>query len=204
MYIFVDLSNRTMAEGTSQLLFGVGYGNVATTGNPPASGSTPDALIVDIAALDQERLATHPGAKVLLIDTGIEKEKLFATLLSHRIYGALAPTVELHLFKKALKAVREQQTWIDNGSVKALFHEAASILETSAVANREKDVIHGVHQGMSNNEIAEHFAMSPHTVKAHLNRPFHKLNIERRSQLPSLTMQDRQAASDRFDAQVLN
>ena len=195
MHIFVDLSNRMIAEAVYQLLLKMGYGNVATSGKPPANGSIPDMLLVDIATLTQELLTRYPGAKVLLMDTGMEKEKLYATLLSYRIHGVLSPTMELHLLKKALDAVHEGQIWIDNGSVKALLHKAASMTETGYVSDREKDIIQGVCQGLSNTEIAQSLALSPHTVKAHLNRIFRKLNIKRRSQLVSLNMQDGQATS---------
>jgi DNA-binding NarL/FixJ family response regulator len=193
MNIFVDLGNRMIAEAVSQLLLKIGYANVVTSGKPPANGFAPDMLLVDIATLRHDLLTRYPEAKVLLMDTGIEKEKLCATLLSHKIHGVLSPTMELHLFKKALAAVRAGEVWIDNGSVKALFHEATSGTgETSHISDREKDVIECVYQGLSNQEIARRLAVSPNTVKVHLNRIFRKLNIRRRSQLLSLTVQGRQ------------
>ncbi len=195
MHIVVDLSNRMMAEAIRQLLVKLGYDNVTTSGKPPANGSTPDVLLVDIATLNENLLTRYVGANVLLMDTGIEKEKLYRALLSYKIHGVLAPTTELYLFKKALEAVRQGQIWIDNGSVKALFHEAASILETSYVSDREKDVIRAVCEGLNNKEIGERLCVSPPTVKQHLNRIFRKLNIKRRSQLLSLNTHERQAAS---------
>ena len=79
-------------------------------------------LLVDTTTLRHDLLARYPEAKVLLIDTGIELENLPAMLLSYRVHGILSSTTEFHLFKKALKVVSEGQAWIDNGSVKALFH----------------------------------------------------------------------------------
>jgi DNA-binding NarL/FixJ family response regulator len=193
MNIFVDLGNRMIAEAVSQLLLKIGYANVVTSGKPPTNGFIPDVLLVDITTLRHELLTRYPGAKVLLMDTGIEKEKLYATLLSYTIHGVLSPYTELHLFKKALAAVNEGQIWMDNGSVKALFHQASSTMgETSRVTDREQEVIECVYQGLSNQEIARRLALSPNTVKVHLNRIFRKLNIRRRSQLLSLTMQGRQ------------
>src|SRR5512135_3157279 len=118
MNIFVDLGNRMIAEAVCELLLKFGYPNVVT--EPPANGSAPDVLLVDITTLRHDLLARYPGAKVLLMDTGIEKAKLYATLLSYKVHGVLSPTMELHLFKKALAAVRAGEIWIDNGSVKAL------------------------------------------------------------------------------------
>jgi DNA-binding NarL/FixJ family response regulator len=196
MNIFIDLGNRMIAEAVRQLLVKIEYATVATSEKPPTNGSTPDVLLVDIATLRRDLLTRYPEAKVLLMDSGIEKEKLYTTLLSYRIHGILSPDMELRLFKKALTAVHEGQIWIDNGSVKALFRQATSTMgETSHISDREKDVIERVHQGLSNREIAQSLALSPHTVKAHLNRIFRKLNIKRRSQLLSLTMQGQQTTS---------
>jgi DNA-binding NarL/FixJ family response regulator len=164
---------------------------VVTSERSPTNGFTPDVLLVDIATLTQDLLAQHPEAKVLLIDTGIEPEKLCATLLSYRIHGILSPDTELHLFKKALTAINEGQIWIDNGSVKALLNDAGNISQKgriSHITGREQEIIECVCQGLSNNEIGGRLALSPHTIKAHLNRIFRKLNITSRSKLMTRTM----------------
>ncbi len=198
MNILIHLSNQLITEAVCQLLLKLENANVVTHGKPPASGFTPDVLLVDIATLRQELLTSYPDAKVLLMDTGLEKPKLYTTLLSHRIHGVLSPGAELHLLKKALTAVSEGQIWIDNGSVKGLLHEAGAILctgETGHISGREKEIIDSVCQGSSNKEIAQQFGLSPHTVKAHLNRIFRKLNVRSRSQLLSRAMHGQQAGS---------
>ncbi len=105
MNIAIHLSNHLVSEAVYQLLVGNGYDHVVTSESPPPNGFTPDVLLVDIATLTQDLLVQHPEAKILLIDTGIEQDKLCATLLSYRIHGILSPDTELHLFKKALKMV---------------------------------------------------------------------------------------------------
>jgi DNA-binding NarL/FixJ family response regulator len=196
MNIFVDLANELIAEAIYQLLLQCGYANVVTSRKPPTNGFTPEVLLVDITTLTHHLLSRYPGAKVLLIDTGITKEKLYATLLLHRIHGILPLHADLSLLKKVLTAVGAGQFWIDNGSTSALFHGAGAIprpAETSRVTDREQEIIESVCQGLSNQEIARRLTLSPNTVKAHLNRIFRKLNIKRRSQLLSLTMQSQQA-----------
>ena len=191
MHIGIHLSNHLMAEAVYQLLVKNGYDDVVTSESSPTNGFTPDVLLVDITTLRQDLLAQHPEAKVLLIDTGIEPEKLCATLLSYRIHGILSPHTELHLFKKALAAISEGQIWIDNGSVKALLNDAGGISRKgriSHITGREQEVIDCVCQGLRNNEIAGKLALSPHTIKAHLNRIFRKLNITSRSKLMTRTM----------------
>jgi LuxR family transcriptional regulator, positive regulator of biofilm formation len=191
MNIGIHLSNHLMVEAIYQLLVKNGYDHVVTSENSPINGIIPDVLLVDITTLRQDLLAQHPEAKVLLVDTGIEPEKLCATLLSYRIHGILSPDTELELFKKALKVVSEGQIWIDNGSVKALLNDAGDMSQRGKIGHitgREQEIIECVCQGLGNNEIAGRLALSPHTVKAHLNRIFRKLNITSRSKLMTRTM----------------
>jgi len=122
MTIFINLGNQLMEQALSQLLEKNKDDHVVTSRRCPANGFIPDVLLVDSTTLRHELLARYPEAKVLLIDTGIELENLPAMLLSYRVHGILSSTTEFHLFKKALKVVSEGQAWIDNGSVKALFH----------------------------------------------------------------------------------
>ncbi len=191
MNIVIHFGNHLMAEAVYQLLVKHGYDHVVTSESPPTNGFTPDVLLVDITTLRQDLLAQYPEAKVLLFDTGIEPEKLCATLLSYRIHGILSPHTEIDLFKKALTAISEGQTWIDNGSVKALLNDAGDISQKgriSHITGREQEIIECVCQGLRNSEIAGRLALSPHTVKAHLNRIFRKLNIRSRSKLMTRTV----------------
>ena len=191
MNIAIHLGNHLMADAVYQLLVKNGYDHVATIESSPTNGFTPDVLLVDITTLRQELLAQYPEAKVLLMDTGIEPDKLCATLLAYRIHGILSPDTELNLFKKALKVVSEGQIWIENSSVKAVLHDRGIVSQRGAIGTitgREQEIIECVCQGLRNSEIARKLALSSHTVKAHLNRIFRKLNITNRSKLITRTM----------------
>ncbi len=191
MHIGIHLGNHLMAEAVYQLLVKNGYDHVVTSESSPTSGFSPDVLLVDSTTLNHDLLAQHPEAKVLLMDTGIEPETLCATLLSYRIHGILSPNTELHLLKKALTVISEGQLWIDNGSVKAMLDDAGDISRKGKIdhiTDREQEIVGCICQGLSNKEIAGKLALSPHTVKAHLNRIFRKLNITSRSKLMTRTM----------------
>ena len=192
MNILIDLGSHLMSEAIYQLLAKNSYDHVVVSGKSPAEGSTPHVLLVDVTTLRDALLSQYPDAKVLLIDTGIEPEKLIATLLTHTIHGILSTHTELHLLKKALQAVAEGQIWIDNDSVKALLHDTGSISQKgkiNRISGREQEIIDCACQGLSNNEIARRLTLSPHTVKSHLNRIFRKFNITSRSKLMALAMQ---------------
>jgi LuxR family transcriptional regulator of csgAB operon len=56
-------------------------------------------------------------------------------------------------------------------------------------------------QGCSNNEIADALSLSRHTVKAHLNRIFKKLNVTGRRKLISLALSNQLVPSRKEAAQ---
>ena len=198
MHIAIHVSNQLMAEAIYQLLVTNGYDAVVTSGRSPTNGFTPHVLLVDSTMLGKDLLSRYPDAKVLLMDTGMEPDKLCAALLSYRIHGVLSSHTELPLFKKALTAVSEGKLRIDNESLRALLEDTGAISKTgkiSGVTGREKEIIECVRQGMSNKEIARSLALSEHTVKTHLNTIFRKFNVSNRSKLMMLAMRRPQEVS---------
>ena len=192
MTILIDLGSQLMSEAIYQFLMANGYDNVVVSGRSPADGFTPQVILVDITTVRHTLLSRYPEAKVLLIDTGIEPEKLLATLLSHPIQGLLSTGTEMPLLKKALKAITEGQIWIDNKLVKALLQDTGALSKTgkiNGITGREQEIIACVSQGLSNKQIAGRLVLSENTVKAHLNTIFQKLNITSRVKLMTLAVQ---------------
>ena len=196
MHIGIHLCSRLMSEAIYQFLVNNGYDHVAMSEG--FNGFIPQVLLVDSTTLTRDLLARYPGSKVLLIDTGMETDTLCAIFLSYRIHGILSPRTKLHTLKKALKAVTEGRTWIDNPAVKASLQDAETpsrLEKSSGITDREREIIAYTCQGLTNKEIARKLAVSPHTVKAHLNRIFAKFNVTSRSKLIVLARQRRLARS---------
>ena len=164
MHIMIHLDNHLISETIYQLLITNGYDDVVVSGRSSTNGFTPHVLLVDIATLTHDLLVQYPQAKAFLIDDAdMEPEKLCATLLSYTMHGVLTPHAGL------------QQVWIDNGSVKALRHDAGAISKTgrrkpsntAPRVERQAD-----YPGLT---------LSEPTVKAHLDTIFRKFNITSRS-----------------------
>jgi DNA-binding NarL/FixJ family response regulator len=192
MTILIDLGSQLMSEAIHQFLMANGYDNVVVSGRSPAGGFTPQVILVDITTVRHTLLSRYPEAKVLLIDTGVESEKLLAALLSHPIQGLLSTRAEMPLLKKALKAIAEGQIWIDNELVKALLQDTGALSKTgkiNGISGREQEIIACVSQGLNNKQIAGRLELSENTVKAHLNTIFKKLNITSRIKLMTLAAQ---------------
>jgi DNA-binding NarL/FixJ family response regulator len=191
-----------ISEAISQLLGRNGYESLSLApGESPRSAAfKPDILMVDIHTIEQQFLSGYPDAKVFLIDTGLEQERIIAALLSYKIHGVLSPRTELDLFKKALTVVSQGEIWVDNSTVMAFLHDSGTLTKTGRIGTitlREKEVIDFVCQGCSNNEIADALHLSKHTVKAHLNRIFKKLNVTGRRKLISLSLNNQFAPNQK-------
>lgn len=189
MNILIHVSNALVGEAIRQLLNRNGYEQAVIKGEGKAKDFVPDLILVDISTIGNGIFTTFPDAKVLLMDTGIEDDKLIATLLSYKLHGILSTQTEVRLFKKALQVVSEGQIWIDNSMVKSCLHNSAALsknAQMNGVTGREREITELVVKGYSNKEIAEKLFISEHTVKAHLNRIFRKFNTTSRSKLITL------------------
>jgi DNA-binding NarL/FixJ family response regulator len=196
MNILIHISNQLISEAIKQLLSKNGYDDVIVNSHNITNGFKPSVILIDISTTNDKIFQTYPDAKILLMDTGIEKEKIIMTLLSYKIHGILSTQTEVSLFRKALKVVSEGEIWIDNSTVKTFLHDSGVISKTgkiNGVTNREKEIVELVVQGDTNKEIAEKLFVSEHTVKAHLNRIFRKFNASSRSKLITLVMNNGQA-----------
>ena len=192
MNVLVSLSSNILSEGIYNLLTKNGRkAAVAGRNGGAPEGFAPDVILVDIASVGRGLFTSHPGAKVLLIDTGVEKEKIVNTLFAYQLHGVLSVDTELPLFDKALQVVADGQIWVDNSTLKAFLREGAApppVQRGSGVTEREKEIIELVCRGWSNREIATYLSLSEHTIKAHLNRIFRKCNATSRSKLITLMM----------------
>jgi len=196
MNVLVNLCSCLVSEGINSLLLSNGYqGVTAMQHDSLPDGFHPNVILVDINTINRDLFASYPRAKVFLMDTGVEKEKIVTALLSFPTHGVLSVSTELSLFKKALEVVNEGQIWVDNSMLKAFLHQGGTSAQPSpkgdGITEREKEIIDYVCRGYTNKEIAASLSLSEHTVKAHLNRIFKKYNTSSRSKLMTLLLQQK-------------
>jgi DNA-binding NarL/FixJ family response regulator len=198
MNVLVCLSSYLVSEGIKDLLLKNGHiGATATRNGSAPSGFAPDVILVDIVSIKEDPGSRFRTSKVLLLDTGIEKERVVQALRTYQVHGVLSLETEIPLFNKALQVVSEGQVWVDNTTLKAFLRQAPSAPPSpkgETVTEREREIIDLVCQGCTNREIAATLALSEHTIKANLNRIFRKCNASSRSKLITLMMDSGRAA----------
>ena len=150
MRILIHIGNTLICEAIRQLLTKNGYDDVVVHGHGNYNGFVPDVVLTDISTISEKLVAGYPDAKILLMDTGVDKERIITTLLSYKIHGILSTDTEFHLLKKALLVVSQGQIWIDNSTVKTFLHEsgiASKAGKINGITSREKEIIEHVCQG---------------------------------------------------------
>ena len=192
MKVLVSLSSSLVSEGIKDLLLKNGHDGVTAVRNGSApAGFVPEVILVDITSIRENLSTRYPASKVLLVDTGVEKERIVQALLSYQIQGVLSTDIGVPLFNKALQVVADGQIWVDNKTLKAFLRQGdprARPFQGDGVTEREKEIIDLVCRGCTNREIATLLSRSEHTIKAHLNRIFRKCNASSRSKLITLMM----------------
>jgi DNA-binding NarL/FixJ family response regulator len=163
-----------------------------------AEASHPDILLLSVEMLKASGLEflcdlrhKSPGTKVLIFSAILE-DTFIIEALQHGVMGYLLKTATPHDLIKAVHAIRGGEIWAQRKvltEVLGRMRQRISELEKRPVVpgehltKREHDIVRGVMQGMTNQEIAMRLGISEKTVKSHLHSIFGKLQVRRRAQL---------------------
>jgi len=130
--------------------------------------------------------------KVLMVTAGMsDAESVEALRLG--VSGIFLKHSPPALLAQAIRQIMAGDTWLDQGSIKALV-EVAKHPERSTQSRpytgREKQVLHGVFEGLTNKEIGAHLNISESSVKAALQQLFQKTGVRTRSQLVRIALEE--------------
>ena len=193
MNILINLGSFLLCEALGRMLENEseGYQVFATNVAEKIGNFLPDKIVVDVCTIRQCIPKRWPGAKIILIDTGLEEETIINLLFSYQLDGVIKTETDLSLFKKALNAIDAGQVWIDNSRIRVLLKHAESLVKTqpdSNLSKKEREIIILISEGRKNKEIADSLCISEQTVKSHISRIFRKTNVNTRSQLVPLAL----------------
>lgn len=127
----------------------------------------------------------YPAGKILVY-TMHGEPWIVAKLSTLNIQGAVAKNSHIEELQTAIKAIRKGETYFSEEfseleTCKKCHPEAKSI--PSELADREKEVLTYLSQGMSTSEIAERMYLSTNTVHTYRKRLLDKLNAKNVAEL---------------------
>jgi DNA-binding NarL/FixJ family response regulator len=165
-----------------------------------AKAARADLVLMDIRmpvldGLAATRLITADedlaGVKVLILTTFEIDEYVFQALRAGAS-GFLGKSAEPQELLNAIRVVHRGDALLTPAATRSLIArylarperaETPAPKRLACLTEREREVLALVGAGLSNEDIARHFTVSPHTVKTHVNRTMTKLAAHDRAQL---------------------
>lgn len=154
-----------------------------------------DVRMPDIDGLTATRMITDDvdlvGVRVLILTTFEIDEYLFRAL-RNGASGFLGKNSEPEELITAIRVVHRGEALLSPAATRSLVARFLSFPDhadtprpesLAALTDRERQVVALVAAGLSNDEIAAQFVVSPMTVKTHVNRAMTKLDARDRAQL---------------------
>lgn len=140
-------------------------------------GSHPDLKVLILTTFDLDDYlvaAMRAGASGFLLKDSTAPELLAGIRAVARGDSVVAPSATRRLLKR----------WFAPTGPAAPSEPGTVHTESiDALSDREKEIVTLVGRAMSNAEIAQHLVLAESTIKSHLNRILHKLELRDRAQL---------------------
>ncbi|MEU8821228.1 response regulator transcription factor [Actinoplanes sp. NPDC048796] len=136
------------------------------------------------------RIAAEPGVAVLVLTT-FENDANVLDAVAAGARGYLGKDADPETVVDAVRLAARGQTLLSPKAMAALASRAhlpsvppqAPDLPGAGLTDREREVVRLVATGMTNDDIAARFTISPLTVKTHVNRAMAKLGVRDRAAL---------------------
>jgi NarL family two-component system response regulator LiaR len=151
----------------------------------------PDVILMDLAmpkldgigaimAIRQE----HPRARVLVLTSFIEDEKVFAALKAGAL-GYLLKESSPDDLLRGIRAVYRGESWLHPAIAARLVRELSAPQAPplqDPLTERELEVLRLVAQGLANKLIADRLEISERTARTHVSNILEKLHLSNRTQ----------------------
>jgi DNA-binding NarL/FixJ family response regulator len=129
--------------------------------------------------------------RVLMVTAGITPSES-VQILNQGASGIFLKHSSPALLAEAIRRVHGGETWVDQRCLRDIVQVASQPENHRAskdFTERERAVLRGVFEGLSNKEIGARLEISESSVKAALQQLFHKTGVRTRSQLVRIALE---------------
>jgi DNA-binding NarL/FixJ family response regulator len=162
------------------------------------------ATVVDLVLLDydlgdengfefiKEARAAGYAGRILIVTAGMSDADSVRAL-GFGVCGIFLKTSPPAQLSDAIRRVVRGETWIDQRCIQALVQavdHSSDRERRRALTEREREVLKGVFEGLSNKEIAANLAITEGSVKSALQQLFVKTGVRTRSQLVRIALEE--------------
>ena len=168
----------------------VGEASDGDEGVSKALALRPDVILMDLVmdkmdgiTATKQILAQWPQAKILIVTSYIDDEKVFPAIQAGAS-GYLLKTSSAQEIAEAIRKTINGERVIEEEVSEKIQNQdyADQFFLYEELTNREKEVLYLIAQGKSNQEIAEDLFITLKTVKTHVSNILAKLGVEDRTQ----------------------
>jgi two-component system nitrate/nitrite response regulator NarL len=167
-----------------------------------------DGNLIATQTLVAKVMQQFPNARLLLVGREFSEEIAFP-LLGLGVKGLLEHSHLTEQLQRALQSVAGGAYWVPRAllsrfvdSVLAKAPHGATMSSGARLSRREKEVIQGLLDNLSNKEIGNQLNISERTVKFHVSNILQKFGVQRRADLIVLAYQEQSRASAFVDLAV--
>ncbi|HET8603391.1 MAG TPA: response regulator transcription factor [Marmoricola sp.] len=135
-------------------------------------------------ALFEELEQGAPGTRIVVISDA-DDPAVLGTAIRLGVRGWVEPASSMDHLVNVLHGVVRGETWMPPRLMAGVLESLLSTARAREQANellamlstRETEILRCLAEGMTRQEIAAHFCLSPHTVRTHINNLLHKLDV---------------------------
>ena len=151
----------------------------------------PDVILMDLSMphmdginATREIKSEHPGARILVLTSFIEDDKVFAAIKAGAL-GYLLKESSPDDLLRGIRAVHRGESWLHPAIAAKLIRDLQApqnVPLKEPLTERELEIIKLVAQGLANKEIANRLEIAERTVRTHVSNILEKLHLANRTQ----------------------
>jgi two-component system, NarL family, nitrate/nitrite response regulator NarL len=135
----------------------------------------------------------RPNAPKILMVTAGMRDSVTREVLSAGVSGVIFKHSGPAQLIDAIHRVAQGEMWLDTGAIRSLIatsdKKPVAAQDVQPLTERQREVLHGILDGLTNKEIASKLEASESSIKAVIQELFHKAGARTRSQLVRIAIE---------------